>query len=432
MAPLKVLIIGGGIAGPALAYWLSRIDADITLVERSSQMRATGQQVDLRAQGVDMMKKMGIEEAVRAAVVHESGTQLVDLQGRTKAFFPAYESGSGKQSVTSEFEIMRGDLVKILYALTEKRKNVHHIYGTTAETLIQDEKGPGRKVHVAFQDGRNEDFDLVVGADGTGSKTRKMILGPEAPDPRHRTGGYIGYFSVLSKPGDPNRATFCHLPGPRIPRVIGTRKDCPELTRVYMLTNGKDSALDAAYNSKDLSAQKNAWADLYRDGGWECERFMDALQNSPEADDLYYTPFEEVRLPKGAWSKGQIVLLGDAAYCSTAGGFGCSWSLIGAYILAGEIARLLDKDKSSPAVAVTQGAKNYEDIFRPIATSLHGGTQILDSLIFPKSKFGIRLLQAFARMAASLRLEQGVGLTGKAKSWQIPEYPELEREQDGA
>jgi 2-polyprenyl-6-methoxyphenol hydroxylase-like FAD-dependent oxidoreductase len=62
MAPLKVLIIGGGIAGPALVYWLSRISANITLIERSPSIRASGQQVDLRAQGVPMMKKMGIEQ----------------------------------------------------------------------------------------------------------------------------------------------------------------------------------------------------------------------------------------------------------------------------------------------------------------------------------------------------------------------------------
>jgi flavin-dependent dehydrogenase len=48
MAPMKVLIVGGGIAGPALAHWLSRIGANITLVERSSQKRTSGQQLDCK------------------------------------------------------------------------------------------------------------------------------------------------------------------------------------------------------------------------------------------------------------------------------------------------------------------------------------------------------------------------------------------------
>jgi 2-polyprenyl-6-methoxyphenol hydroxylase-like FAD-dependent oxidoreductase len=177
MAPLKALIIGGGVAGPALAHWLSRIGANITLIERSPHIRASGQQVDLRAQGVPMMKKMGIEAAVRAATVHETGTQLIDLNGRTKAFFPAAQDGTGNQSFTSEYEIMRGDLVRILYGLTEQRPNVQHLFNTTIDSFTQDEESdPNGKVHVSFQDGRTEDFDLIVGTDGSGSKTRRMML----------------------------------------------------------------------------------------------------------------------------------------------------------------------------------------------------------------------------------------------------------------
>jgi 2-polyprenyl-6-methoxyphenol hydroxylase-like FAD-dependent oxidoreductase len=119
---------------------LSRIGAKITLIERSPSMRASGQQVDLRAQGVPMMKKMGIEAAVRAATVHETGTQLIDINGRTKAFFPALNNGTGKQSFTSEYEIMRGDLVSILYRLTEDCQNVRHLFNTTIESFTQDEE----------------------------------------------------------------------------------------------------------------------------------------------------------------------------------------------------------------------------------------------------------------------------------------------------
>jgi 2-polyprenyl-6-methoxyphenol hydroxylase-like FAD-dependent oxidoreductase len=432
MTPLKVLIIGGGVAGPALAHWLSRIGANIniTLIERSPHMRASGQQVDLRAQGVPMMKKMGIEAAVRAAAVHEPGTQLIDLNGRTKAFFPAAQSGTGKQSITSEYEIMRGDLVGILNSLTEKRQNVQRLFNTTIDSFTQDEESePNGKVHVSFQDGRKEDFDLVVGADGTGSKTRRMMLGPDAPDPRHSLGGYIGYFSIPSKPGDSDRGTFCHLGGSRVSRIIATRKDCPDLTRIYMLLRGKDAALEAACKSGNLAELKKALGDLYQDGGWECDRFMEGLRHAPEADDLYCTPFEEVRLPKGSWSKGRVVLVGDSAYSQTAEGFGCTWGLIGSYILAGEIATLFEKDRSSPTAAVVQGAKNYEEKFRSVATAKHESPQWFEALMFPRSSFGISLLHLFARVAASFRLDEGIGLDGKTSKWELPDYPVLEREQ---
>ncbi|KAM0252549.1 hypothetical protein ACHAQJ_007681 [Trichoderma viride] len=424
MAALKVLVVGGGIAGPAVTYWLSRIGAHVTLLERSAEMRASGQQVDLRGQGVPIMKKMGIEAAVKAAAVHEPGMQLIDRNGRTKAFFPVATSGSGKQGFTSEYEIMRGDLVQILYTLTKTHQNVRHLFNTTIKSFTQDDEGSHNgKVRVIFHDGHEEDFDLIVAADGTGSKTRKMMLGADAPDPRRALGGYIGYYSIPSSPGDSDRGTFCHLPGSRI---IGTRKDIAELTRVYMIIRGKKPALDAALSSGDQTDLKKALANVYQGGGWESERFMEALLHAPEADDLYCTKIEEVQLPQGSWSKGQVVLLGDAAHCHTAGGYGCAWGLVGAYVLAGEIATSLKKDNSTSAAAIMEAAKNYEEKFRPIATSMHGSYEWVEDLLAPKSNLGIWVLHTFARVAAYLQLGQMDGLDEKTSKWKLPEYPELE------
>src|ERR1700760_2012097 len=218
------------------------------------------------------------------------------------------------------------------------------------------------------------------------------MLGPNAPNPRHWLGGYIGYFSVKSKAGDSDRFTLCHLPSSQVSRIIATRKDCPDLTRVYMMMRGEDTALAAAYKSGNLPELKKALGDLYNGSEWECHRFMDALQHEPEADDLYITPFEEVRLPKGSWSNGRVVLIGDAAHSGGVDGYGTTWGLVGSYVLAGEIATLYKKDKSSPTIAVTQGAKSYEEKFRPIATAMHGGSERMEGLMFPKTNFGIWVL----------------------------------------
>ncbi|KAL7934937.1 hypothetical protein V8C35DRAFT_300232 [Trichoderma chlorosporum] len=424
MASLKALVVGGGIAGPAVTYWLSRMGAHVTLIERAAKMRASGQQVDIRGHGVPLMKKMGMEAAVRAACVHEPGMQLIDRNGQTKAFFPVAESGSGKQGFTSEFEIMRGDLVQILYSLTESHPNVQHLFNTTITSLTQDdESNVNGKVHVRFQDGREEDFDLVIAADGTGSRTRKLMLGEDAPDPRRTMGGYIGYYSIPTNPGDSDRGTFCHLTEQRI---IGTRKDIPELTRVYVMFRGKRPALETALQSGDQTEIKKALAGIYQGGGWECDRFMDALQHSPEANDLYLTPIQEVHLPKGSWSKGRVALLGDAAHCHTAGGYGCAWGLVGAYVLAGEVATLLKKDASSPTAAIIQGAKNYEEKFRPIATSMHGGYEWFEDFLAPKTTFGIWFLHTFARVAAYMKFGEMMGLDSMTSKWQLPDYAELE------
>ncbi|RFU72318.1 hypothetical protein TARUN_9942 [Trichoderma arundinaceum] len=424
MSALKVLISGGGIAGPALAYWLSLTGAKITLLERSRCLRLDGQQVDIRApQAIELMRRMGILERVRAAGVSELGMQLVDYNGRPRAFFPVAPRGSQAQSFTSEFEIMRGELVKILYGLTDNNQNVKRLFGTSIDSFTQDsENDPRGRVRVRFEGGEMDDFDLVVGADGIGSKTRRAMLGSsaDASDPRRSLGGYVGYFSIPSDPKiDEYKATFCHLPGSRI---LGSRKDCDELLRVYMILRGEHPTLNAALNSGDQVQLKSAIADLYQSGGWQCSRFLEAL---PGADDLYFTRIEQVRLPKGLWSKGRVALLGDAAYGHTAGGYGCAWSLVGAYVLAGEVATLFQKNKSSPTAAVVQGARNYEEKFRPIATASQSGNPWLDSMLFPKWKMGIWFLHRYAKMASYLQLDQRAGPDKKTAKWQLPYYAEL-------
>jgi 2-polyprenyl-6-methoxyphenol hydroxylase-like FAD-dependent oxidoreductase len=190
-----------------------------------------------------------------------------------------------------------------------------------------------------------------------------------------------------------------------------------------MQLRGQNEALAAAHKSGNLAELKTAWASVFNGGEWECNRFMNALKNAPEADDLYSTPCEEVRLPQGSWSKGRVVAIGDAAHAHTANGFGTTWGMVGSYILAGEIATLY---KQNPTTAVVQAVKKYEGLFRPIATAQHGEQGMFrEALFMPKSAFGIWVLHSVARAAAYFKLEQGMGMSSKTANWRVPEYPAL-------
>lgn len=154
MARLKVLVCGGGIAGNALALWLTKADHDVTVVERYPDLRVTGLQVDLRGPGIEVLRRMGLDEGFRAHAAGEEGMRVVSGSGREWAYFPANKTGEGAQSFTSDYEIMRGDLTRLLYGASKAKV----LFGTSVERY----EDKGDSVEVVFSDGRTETFDLYV------------------------------------------------------------------------------------------------------------------------------------------------------------------------------------------------------------------------------------------------------------------------------
>jgi 2-polyprenyl-6-methoxyphenol hydroxylase-like FAD-dependent oxidoreductase len=196
---------------------------------------ASGAQIDLRAQGIEAVKRMGLLDAIRGKLVDEAGVSFVDSQGKTKATIMANKSGKGAQSLTSEYEIMRGDLVRILYGAT--KDNVEYVFGKTVERFEQDEK----QVVAHFSDGSSDTFDLLVGADGQGSRIRKAILPPDSPDPYRPLGIDMAYFFIPRTETDNNIRKTYHSPGGR---MIVRRSHSPTETQVSFFL--KDDSKEAS------------------------------------------------------------------------------------------------------------------------------------------------------------------------------------------
>ncbi|KAG8413522.1 hypothetical protein J3459_015267 [Metarhizium acridum] len=426
MPPPKVLIVGAGIAGPALAFWLSRIGCDMTIIERDAALRDSGQQVDLRGQGIVLMRKMGMEAAVRAVLCDEPGTQIVDRRGRQRAYFPANKTGKGNQSATSEYEFMRGDFVRILHDATEGLDGVKYRFGLRVECLVQREGSSG--VQVVFSDQTREAYDLVVGADGVGSPTRRLMLGPSFPDPRHDMGAHAAFFTIPARKDDPRPWTACHLPGRRL---VMTRKDRPESLRVSLVVHGDCEELDAADKSASKEDQKRAWAqrfDAFRDYP-PMPRFLDGLLHAKEADDLYTQHMSQIRLPEGCWSRGGVVLIGDAAYCPTpmGGGLGTTAALVGAYVLAGEVAsRWREAEGEGTRLDFGDAARAYERLVRPFVTEAQN-VPPLSWLMLPETEWGIWILQTVAWVFSVVRVEKLFGWLSPEESDELtfPDYPAL-------
>ncbi|KAI1166612.1 hypothetical protein F5B18DRAFT_56393 [Nemania serpens] len=427
MPPLRVLISGGGIAGNALAFWLSKIGHDITVVERSSSLRDTGLQLDLRGYGIEVMKRMGLQQAFEAQIAPEKGLQIVDKKGRRRGFFPSTAPGENVQNFTSEFEIMRGTMCRILHDAAVQH-GTKFIFGTSIESLEESDNS----VAVRFADGKTDSFDLVVGADGLNSRTRKMMVGPGADDGLRPLDGVVAGYFMMPRPmqeGEECLATVFMAPGNK---GLMIRRSDPDFWQVYI--GCKTDAFKSVPRG-DVKAEKAIMTEIMHGAGWETENVLRAMNTD---NDFYLERMALVKLDR--WSHGRVVLVGDAAWCPTANtGMGTTSSIVGAYVLAGEIAKHCGRStaeqgaKAKTGDNIAEALAAYDAKFRPFMDQVQEGVAEEKGVSMAygmlSSSFGISLLHLFAACASFFKVNIGaMMLKEQVKDWDLPDYEELLRE----
>ncbi|MGW2154966.1 FAD-dependent monooxygenase [Nonomuraea sp. NPDC001699] len=311
----NVLISGASIAGTSLAYWLRRHGFTVTVVERASAIRTGGYKVDIRGAALDVIRRMGLLDAVTARATGMRVATHYDGKGRPVATMDAGLFG-GREG--EDAEIMRGDLNELLYDLT--RDDAEYLFGDSVTAVADDGL-------VTFEHAEPRRFDLVVGADGMRSNIRKIAFG--ADDQYVRDLGY--YVSICTVPNTLglDREEAVHAAPGRTANVYSTRRD-GAAKALFMW-----ASQPLSYGHRDVGRQKDLLAEAMTGVEWEVPALLGAVR---EADDFYFDSVSQVHMDQ--WSKGRVVLLGDAAYCaSPASGQGTSLAIVGAYVLAGELAR---------------------------------------------------------------------------------------------
>lgn len=394
MKPKKVLVTGASIAGPALAYWLSRQGMDVTVVERAPAFRDGGQTVDVRGAGRVVVQRMGLEDRVRANTTNEQGIAFVDRSNRTKAFIAV--DAFGGEGPVAELEILRGELAKLLIEHSQDR--VDYRFGDSIATIVDD----GVQVHVGFEQGDEQVYDLVIVAEGIGSKTRKLIFGSEVE--RRPLDLYTAYFTVPRQPSDGQIMRWHNIPGGR---CVCLRPDNLGTTRAFLSFQQAPSG----YEKLNQAEQKALLKHLFADAGWETPRVLAALEGAP---DLYLDAVGQVKMRH--WSKGRIALVGDAAYCaSPISGMGTSLGLCGAYVLAGELGRHINH---------VQAFAEYEKLMRPYVDQAQSVPTLAPRLASPHSRWGIALGHAVLRLATAPGFKTLFAkiLSPKADAIRLPDY----------
>lgn len=334
----KVLISGTGVAGLALAYWLDQAGFHTTLVELNPAFRRGGQAVDIRGVALEVMRAMGLLEQAQALRTHNRGMSLLDAQGAEIERTEERTFSAGRVD-SDDIELFRDDLCELLMGALSER--VERRYGDSIEALAEH----GEQPLVNFASGRQQVFDLVVGADGIYSRTRKLWFDDEAAVVKSLN-------TVMALFSAPNQLGLDHWElmyrAQHRGYVVYPSHDQRELrVSVGYATGG------VGLPRGDVAAQKAMVVQQCEGLGGELPGLLQAMQAT---EQFYYNELAQIRMPH--WSKGRVVLAGDAAHCASPfSGQGTSLALVGAFVLGRELARHAD----APAAAFAA----YEQRMRP-------------------------------------------------------------------
>ncbi|MGA8113237.1 MAG: FAD-dependent monooxygenase [Actinocatenispora sp.] len=395
-----ILISGASVAGPALAYWLRRYGIDVTVVERAPELRPGGQAIDIRGAARTVIERMGLMDAVRAAHTGTLGIANVDDRGRWVAEMPADAFGDSG-GIIADLEILRFDLARILHGAAE---GVEYLFDDTITGLTETSDG----VDVRFERAAPRRFDLVVGADGIFSNTRRLAF-PQGSWRMVDSGYHRAVFTTDTSLDLAGWELMYNMPA-------GNGTSGGRNAMLYPVPGGTRGMFHFAcdpieYDRRDVEQQKRIVAGVYEGEGWEVPRMVESMRHAP---DFYFDRHGKIVMD--SWSHGRVVLLGDACAAGSVG-MGTSMALVGAYVLAGELVAA----RGDHQVAFAAYQSVLRDYVAGNLKPMPGGVKGF----LPTTARGVRLRNASMRWMMRLpgrSLMMG-GIDKAVNAIDLPDYP---------
>jgi FAD-dependent urate hydroxylase len=279
----RILIVGAGLAGLALARALGQAGLTPELIERQAGWDIAGTGMYLPANGVRALRALGLEAAVAARAAPIPHQRLLDHRGRLLADIDLHQLWG---DVGPCLALPRADLHQVL------REDVPVRMGQAVRSLERLD-GP---VQVTFDDGSGGEFDLVVGADGLRSAIRRLAVDPRPPVP---VGQHTWRFLAA----------------------------CPPQVTTWTVLLGQGASFltvpvgqGLVYCYADITTDSAAVGDLEGDPvGRLRQRFAgfaapvpQLLEQLQDPARIHVAPIEQVAEER--WGRGAVVLVGDAAH----------------------------------------------------------------------------------------------------------------------
>ncbi len=311
----NVLVVGGGIGGMSCAIQLGRQGVKVDLIDSDPDWRVYGAGITITGPTLRAFRTLGVLDEVSRQGFASYGIRVFTPDGQLIGEVPQPPL---EQGIPSQGGIMRPLLHKILSERTlASGANVR--LGLTIDAVEQ----VGGGVEVRFSDGGQGRYDLLVGADGAFSRTRQLVF-PEAPKPTFTGQGC--WRITTRRPADVDWAEF--YAGAKVRTGL---TPCSQ-EQMYLWALSAEPG-NPWYEPKD-------WPELMRERlqgfGGTVAGVRDSI--SPESF-VVYRPLESVLTPR-PWSRGRVVLIGDAVHATTPHlASGAGMAVEDAIVLADELDR---------------------------------------------------------------------------------------------
>jgi 2-polyprenyl-6-methoxyphenol hydroxylase-like FAD-dependent oxidoreductase len=367
----KILISGAGIAGLTLAVLLKEQGYDPLVVERDQALRSEGYMMDFFGSGWDVAARMGLVPQLHAIRYPIDWLEFVNADG---AVWDTVPIDRVRRALGGNYVYLRrSDLEHILYdrafALGVAIRSGCQI------SALQE---TGDRVNVTFDDGSEDAFDLVFGADGVHSRVRNLVFGQESELERF-LGGYVAAFHLDHHPFDIGRAIKLYEETDRIAMFYPL--DAKRMAATYVFRHGQ-SRVPAGKRLEFVRGE-------FKGAGWISEQMLDLYQ---EKEPIYFDSLTQIVMPH--WCKGRVALLGDACGCLTLlAGQGSHMAMAGAYVIARELDRH-DGDYRAAFAA-------YEAKLKPVVTTKQNDAAQFARFFIPSAHSRPWLRRLFIRLMFS-------------------------------